>query len=99
MMSLLTWLVFGAVVFGHGRHNITWQAIIYALLSRTVIRIVPVMLCLLGVSMRFDSKLFLSWFGPRGLASIVFIVMVIAENLPGADTLTAVVTYSLPLGM
>jgi NhaP-type Na+/H+ or K+/H+ antiporter len=83
VMSLLTWFVFGAVAFGYGLQNMTWQVIIYALLSLTVIRIAPVMLCLVGVNMRFDSKLFLGWFGPRGLASIVFIVMVIGEDLPG----------------
>ncbi len=99
LMSLLTWFVFGAVAFGHGLQNVTWQVITYAVLSLTVIRIIPVMLCLVGVSMRFDSKLFLGWFGPRGLASIVFIVMVIGENLPGGDTLTAVVTWTVALSI
>jgi NhaP-type Na+/H+ or K+/H+ antiporter len=99
LMSLLTWFVFGAVAFGHGLQNVTWQVIAYAVLSLTVIRIVPVMLCLIGVSMRFDSKLFLGWFGPRGLASIVFIVMVIGEDLPGGDTLTAVVTWTVALSI
>jgi NhaP-type Na+/H+ or K+/H+ antiporter len=99
VMSLLTWFVFGAVAFGYGLQNMTWQVIIYALLSLTVIRIAPVMLCLVGVNMRFDSKLFLGWFGPRGLASIVFIVMVIGEDLPGGDTLTAVVTCTVALSI
>ena len=99
LLSLLTWFVFGAVTFGHGLQNVTWQVITYALLSLTVIRVIPVMLCLVGVSMHFDSRLFLGWFGPRGLASIVFIVMVIGENLPGGDTLTAVVTWTVALSI
>ena len=98
-MSLLTWFVFGAVALGHGLQYITWQVVTYALLSLTVIRMVPVVLCLVGVKMRFDSKLFLSWFGPRGLASIVFIVMVIGENLPGGNTLTAVVTCTVAMSI
>ena len=73
--------------------------VLYAILSLTVIRIVPVMLCLVGVEMRFDSKLFVGWFGPGGLASIVFIVMVIHENLPGGHTLAAVVTCTVALSI
>ena len=99
VMSLLTWFVFGAVAFGHGLQNITWQVFFYALLSLTIIRIVPVLICLIGVDMRFDSKLFIGWFGPRGLASIVFIVMVIGENLPGSNTLTAVVTCTVAMSI
>ena len=99
LMSLLTWFVFGAVAFGHGLQHITWQVATYAVLSLTLIRIVPVMLCLVGVKMRFDSKLFIGWFGPRGLASIVFIVMVIGENLPGGSTLTAVVTCTVAMSI
>lgn len=49
--------------------------------------------------MRIDSKLFLGWFGPRGLASIVFIVIVIDEKLPGGDTLTAVVTCAVAMSI
>jgi NhaP-type Na+/H+ or K+/H+ antiporter len=99
LMSLLTWFVFGAVAFGQGLHSITWQVVIYALLSLTVIRVVPVMLCLTGVGMRLDSKLFIGWFGPRGLASIVFVVMVIGERLPGGETLAAVVTCTVAISI
>lgn len=95
VMSLLTWFIFGAVAFGHGLQNANWQVVIYAVLSLTVVRMVPVFLSLVGVKMRLDSRLFLGWFGPRGLASIVFIVMVIGENLPGGGTLAAVVTCTV----
>jgi NhaP-type Na+/H+ or K+/H+ antiporter len=44
---------------------------------------------LLGIGVRTDAKLFLGWFGPRGLASIVFLVIVAGANLPGSDTLIA----------
>lgn len=99
LMSLLTWFVFGAVAFGHGLQNVTWQVITYALLSLTIIRVIPVVLCLGGVGIRMDSKLFIGWFGPRGLASIVFIVMVIGTDLPGGDTLRAVVTLTVAMSI
>jgi hypothetical protein len=57
------------------------------------------MLCLVGVKMRMDSKLFVGWFGPRGLASIVFIVMVLEKELPGSHTLSAVVVWTVGLSI
>lgn len=95
VLSLLTWFVFGAVVLGMGLTSLSWQVLVYALLSLTLIRMVPVLVCLLGAEMRADTRLFIGWFGPRGLASIVFIVMVVAEGLPGSDTLVAVVTWTV----
>jgi NhaP-type Na+/H+ or K+/H+ antiporter len=99
VMSLLTWFTFGAVVFGQSLQNFSWQVIVYAVLSLTVVRMLPVFLCLIRVPMRSDTKLFLGWFGPRGLASIVFIVMVMAEKLPGNQTLAAVVTWTVALSI
>jgi NhaP-type Na+/H+ or K+/H+ antiporter len=99
VMSLLTWFTFGAVVFGGLFQNFSWQVLVYAVLSLTVVRMLPVFLCLLGVQMRVDSKLFLGWFGPRGLASIVFIVMVMGEKLPGNNTLAAVVVCTVALSI
>ncbi len=99
VLSMLTWFTFGAVVFGASLQHFDWQVLVYAIASLTVIRIIPVFLCLIGVPLRFDSKLFLGWFGPRGLASIVFIVMVSAEQLPGGDTLRAVVTGTVALSI
>ena len=99
VLSLLTWFTFGAVVFGKSLQHFDWQVLVYAILSLTIVRIVPVFLCLIGVKMRADSKLFMGWFGPRGLASIVFIVMVMDQKLPGGDTLVAVVTGTVALSI
>jgi NhaP-type Na+/H+ or K+/H+ antiporter len=99
VLSLLTWFTFGAVVVGAGFQDFRWEVITYALLSLTVIRIVPVLLCLIGVEAKLDTKLFVGWFGPRGLASIVFVVMVLQEKLPGNEILTAVVVWTVALSI
>ncbi len=99
VMSMLTWFAFGAVVFGQALQQVSWQTILYAVLSLTVVRIVPVLLCLSGVAFSGDTKLFVAWFGPRGLASIVFIVLVIGEEIPGATQLTDVVTWTVALSI
>jgi NhaP-type Na+/H+ or K+/H+ antiporter len=99
VLSLVTWFTFGAVVVAQGFQQVSWEVIAYAVLSLTIIRIVPVVLCLIGVPARLDTKLFVGWFGPRGLASIVFIVMVLQEKLPGSDTLNAVVVWTVALSI
>ena len=75
-LSFAVWLVFGATL---ARVLVTspwnWSAIGYAALSLTVIRMVPVALALLGSGMRTTTVLFIGWFGPRGMASVVFLIV------------------------
>jgi NhaP-type Na+/H+ or K+/H+ antiporter len=99
LFSMLTWFTFGAVVLGKGFQVANWEVIVYAVLSLTVIRMLPVLLCLIGVPAKLDTKLFVGWFGPRGLASIVFIVMVLQEKLPGGETLAAAVVWTVTLSI
>ena len=89
-MALLTWIAFGVGVLAQIIGRLTWAAVIYAALSLTVIRMVPVLLCLAGTGMRIADKLFVAWFGPRGLATLVFGVIVFNEKLPGNDTIVTV---------
>lgn len=99
VLALLTWVTFGALVVGHHLEHLSWSVMAYALLSLTVIRMVPVFICLAGMRLRMDTLLFAGWFGPRGLASIVFIVIVIGEKLPGSSTLVATVTATILLSV
>jgi NhaP-type Na+/H+ or K+/H+ antiporter len=59
----------------------------------------PVFLVLKGMNLRTDEKLFMGWFGPRGLASIVFAVIVLNEHLPGGDTVTMTVVCTIILSV
>jgi NhaP-type Na+/H+ or K+/H+ antiporter len=94
-LALLTWVTFGAVVVGSMSEYFAWDAMIYAVLSLTVIRMLPVVLCLANTGLSLSDKVFLGWFGPRGLASIVFIVIVLNENLPGGETLKEAVVWTV----
>lgn len=97
--SLITWVLFGAVVVGHTIGSLTWQVLVYSVLSLTLIRMVPVFLVLAGMKLRTDEKLFMGWFGPRGLASIVFAVIVLNKNLPGGDTISQTVVCTIVLSV
>src|SRR5262249_49341574 len=65
----------------------------------TVIRMLPVAFCLLGARVTIAETLFVGWFGPRGLASIVFAIMVFDANLPGNMTLMATVAWTVLLSV
>lgn len=73
--------------------NVTWQIILYAILSLTVIRMLPVAISLIGTKLDFDTVLFIGWFGPRGLASIVLALLALEELkvFPGDSTFISVV--------
>ncbi|SDZ76065.1 cation:proton antiporter [Microbulbifer marinus] len=98
-LALLTWVVFGAGVVGNYFQLINWQVICYAALSLTVVRMLPVYLCLAGTGPTRAEKLFIGWFGPRGLASIVFGVIVLNENLPGTATISLTVVCTILLSV
>ena len=98
-MALVTWFAFGAAAIGLTWQFLNWQVVVYAMSSLTFVRIVPVFLCVFGLKLQFDTKLFMGWFGPRGLASIVFVVMVLADTLPGSNVLLTTVTWTILLSI
>jgi NhaP-type Na+/H+ or K+/H+ antiporter len=74
-LSLFVWTIFGAVITIPLMQNFQPLALLYALLSLTVIRMIPVAIALIGTRLRKDSILMMGWLGPRGLASVVFLIM------------------------
>lgn len=101
VLAMLIWVVFGGQVLGRLLDRMEWSMLIYAVLSLTVIRMAPVFLSLLRTRLNARTKLFIGWFGPRGLASIVFAIMVFDADVPGKETLvlTAACTVLLSVIM
>ncbi|MFQ2176424.1 cation:proton antiporter [Aeromonas veronii] len=81
LLSVVIWMVFGATLMPILPELLHWQYWLYAIASLTLLRMVPVWLSLIGTGLKPKLKLFIGWFGPRGLASIVFAVMVL-QNEP-----------------
>jgi NhaP-type Na+/H+ or K+/H+ antiporter len=98
-LALVTWVVFGGIVVARMIDRVTWPALLYAVLSLTVIRMLPVFLCLIGTRTSTADKLFIGWFGPRGLATIVFAVLVLDEKLPGNDTIMLAAGWTVLLSV
>jgi NhaP-type Na+/H+ or K+/H+ antiporter len=97
LLAMLTWLIFGAAVIGQSWAGMTLDVVIYSLLSLTLIRMLPNVIALTGTGEKFEAKLFLAWFGPRGLASIVFIIIVVNADLPSESILLHVVVCTVTM--
>ena len=98
-LAMLTWFTFGTLLLSRPPISFDWRIITYAIASLTVVRMLPVFLCVSGMQLDTSTKLFIGWFGPRGLASIVFAVMVLNANLPGGSTLVAVAAWTIVLSV
>lgn len=97
LVAALVWIGFGAAALAWAAPHVTWQVVLYALLSLTVVRMLPVAIALWRTGARPQTVAFIGWFGPRGLASIVFALLALEEAVPDSTTLltTVVVTVAL----
>jgi sodium/hydrogen antiporter len=100
VLAAVTFVVFGAVLLGPAIGDLTWQIALYAVLSLTLVRMVPVALALLGTGARRPTVAFLGWFGPRGAASIVFALLLLEEGgLPNDGLILATVFVTVGLSV
>jgi NhaP-type Na+/H+ or K+/H+ antiporter len=100
LVSLLVWLAFGAVAVAPAVEVLNWQIVLYAVLSLTVIRMAPVAVALAGSGLDRATIALVAWFGPRGLASVVFCLLALEElGSPVADHAAAVITITVVLSV
>ncbi|MAP63353.1 MAG: sodium:proton antiporter [Microbacterium sp.] len=101
LLAAATWVVFGAVAVTFALPMLTWQVVLYALLSLTVVRMLPVALALAGRHVGIPTMTFIGWFGPRGLASLAFLLIAIGEGIPDDDVVipTVVTTIALSIAL
>ncbi|WP_314249845.1 cation:proton antiporter [Streptomyces sp. DSM 40907] len=99
LLASLSFLVFGAVILGPTLQHLNWRMVLYALFSLTVIRMLPVALALVGTGLRPASIAYIGWFGPRGLASLVFGLLALEEHLPGGTLLSEVIAVTVGLSI
>jgi NhaP-type Na+/H+ or K+/H+ antiporter len=100
LVSLLVWLAFGAVAVAPAVDVLNWQIVLYAVLSLTVIRMVPVGALLVRSGLDRATIALVAWFGPRGLASVVFCLLALEElGNPAADHAAAVITVTVVLSV
>ncbi|PVZ06814.1 cation:proton antiporter [Actinomycetospora cinnamomea] len=100
LLNAVTFIVFGAVILAPALRHLSWQLLVYALSSLTVVRVLPVAAAMIGTGARRPTLAYLGWFGPRGLASIVFAVTLLDEaTLEHGPTLLAAVVVTVALSI
>jgi NhaP-type Na+/H+ or K+/H+ antiporter len=100
VLNGVTFVLFGAILLGPALGELSWKLALYALLSLTVVRMLPVAIAMLGTRARPTTLAFMGWFGPRGLASIVFAVILLEEsNLPHEQTILLAIYLTVGLSV
>ena len=100
LVSLLVWLAFGAVMVVPAFDTLTWPDVAYAVLSLTLIRMVPVAVALASTRLGRTTGAFVGWFGPRGLASVVFALLALEEiGERAAGSAIAVISFTVLLSV
>jgi NhaP-type Na+/H+ or K+/H+ antiporter len=98
-LSVIVWTIFGAILVPIAVSGTTdLRPIVYAVLSLTALRMISVALALKGARLRRDTVLLMGWFGPRGLASVVFTLLALLsyeEVQRSSDTLVVVATWTI----
>lgn len=97
ILAPATFLIFGAAVLGPSLGRLDWSIVAYVALSLTVIRMIPTALALIGTGFRRPTVALMGWFGPRGLASILFVVVIVEESghVDGVVRLTDIVAWTV----
>ncbi|MGJ8616441.1 MAG: cation:proton antiporter [Sulfitobacter sp.] len=99
-LTMFAFLVFGALLLPDGIAHMSANVVVLAILFLTVVRMLPIWLSLLGTDLATSEKLFLGWFGPRGLASILFTLIMMDEfDFPGEEELLACVSMTVFLSI
>ena len=100
LFGLATFLLFGMIALVPAIETADASCYIYAALSLTVIRMIPTALSLIGLKLKASTVMFLAWFGPRGLASLLFALLVIGEfNLPHGERILTISVLTVMFSM
>ena len=100
ILILLTFTAFGAAMIPQAMGAVTIMHIVFGILVLTVLRMLPIQLSLIGTGIKPVTSTFLGWFGPRGLASILFVLLILEEaELANESTLFAAVIVTVTLSV
>ncbi|MCC2097631.1 MAG: cation:proton antiporter, partial [Hyphomicrobiales bacterium] len=99
-LAMLSFVIFGAIMLPSALAHLTWSAVAYALLSLTVIRLAPVAIALWSTRLSALTIGFLGWFGPRGLASILFALLIVEKmNTPATTAIQTIVIITVAMSI
>jgi NhaP-type Na+/H+ or K+/H+ antiporter len=80
VLTLLSFALFGALALGESIAEMDLRVLLYAILSLFVFRLVSVLVATVRARLGMATVLYLGWFGPRGLASIILVLIVLEDS-------------------
>ncbi|MCF4099938.1 cation:proton antiporter [Maritalea mediterranea] len=99
-LSILTFMIFGAVLAPVGLAHANWTTLLIAVSFLTLIRMAPIALSLVGKKLHLYERFILGWFGPKGLASILFALFVAEQyDMPHIDQMLACTVLTVGLSI
>ncbi|MGR0318670.1 cation:proton antiporter [Agromyces sp. ZXT2-3] len=98
-LAAVTWIGFGSVLLTLAIPYLTWQVLLYALLSLTIVRMIPVAIAFAGQRIGRPTVAFIGWFGPRGLASLVFALLAVERGIPDSEVVLTTVFVTVALSV
>jgi NhaP-type Na+/H+ or K+/H+ antiporter len=99
LLTMASFFVFG-VFLGPVLVDLSWQIVLYGVLSLAAVRVIAVAIALVGAKMRWQSVLYIGWFGPRGLATIILTIEVVGEGeLLGRNTIADAALFAVGLSV
>lgn len=100
IMVLIIFLLFGMILVPISFPFWDWRAVVYAVLSLTVIRMLPVALSLMGSGLDRKTIWFIGWFGPRGIASVLYLLLLVLQlGTKGYERVISVITLTVLLSI
>jgi NhaP-type Na+/H+ or K+/H+ antiporter len=100
ILTMISFLIFGVYILGPNLDFLTGRNVLYGVLSLTAIRMVPVAIAMIGTELRPPTVAYLGWFGPRGLASIIFAgVLVEGTSLGESELIVSIVVVTVTLSV
>ena len=100
VMTQVAFMIFGAVGLGFAFETMTWQVVVMAVLALTVVRMIPVTISMIGAHLSVQTILYLGWFGPRGIATVIFALVVVTDtSLPGAEVIMTLALCTMALSV
>ena len=99
VLTMISFFVLG-IYLGPVLVNLTWQMAVYGVLSLAVVRLVAVVISLIGSDMRVSTLVYVGWFGPRGLATLILTIEVVgASGLDHASTIANTALFTVALSV
>jgi len=100
MLVLITFTLVGAMLLPAAMQHFTWNCLLFSIFALTIMRMLPIAISVSGLKLGLHSTAFIGWFGPRGLASVLFLLIVMqSTELVRESELLAAVALTVALSI